>query len=259
MVQLSYLIYREGCYTPVTKFTTDTKRFQEQMKKVKPTTNGAQENGLSALAFTAADAKLGWIRNLTFPNGKLVRRVLILVTDEDDVLYLGKPNLPGPRQEFRGDGTDTCRSSKPPTHNILKEVFEKNQMTVITLLAENKIRPNLTGLYKQHFEEIGGSTKYCTRSFVIKKGKSLWTDSELKEKDSEGFWSGESTLEDGGEAEGVKNYQPLKETEIVELSENLAKAGKYDDLINDIRECLKETDSKSCVFGDPEGFNTLGF
>lgn len=56
------------------------------MLKVKALGSGKQENGLSAVAFTAADAKLGWVRNSTFTNGKPVSRVLILVTDEGDLL-----------------------------------------------------------------------------------------------------------------------------------------------------------------------------
>lgn len=253
----SDLIYREGCYTRVTSFTTDRNRFQKQMEDVSSIPSGDQENGLSALAFTAADTKLGWVRNSTFTNGKVVRRVLILVTDEDDLLFLGRPDKPRPRHDFKGDGTDLCSTSKPPTHEKLREVLEKNQMTVISLLAENTLRPNLTGLYQNHFDKIGRSTKYCTRSFVILRSKSLWTDSELKEKD--GLLAGEKPLADGENAEDVKKIQPLKAKEIAELSEKLAKAGKYDELIKLVRECLKETDTKACVFGDPEGFNTLGF
>lgn len=132
-------------------------------------------------------------------------------------------------------------------------------MTVISLLAENSARPDLVASYQQHFEKIGGSTKYCTRSFVIKSGRSLFTDSELKEKDSRGFWAGENIS--GGEAEGrgVKSFQPLKEADIAELSARREKAGQYDDLIKHVKDCLKETDNSFCVFGDPESFNTLGF
>ncbi len=80
------LHFREGCYTRLVEFTTDRVSYRRRMLNITSLGNGAQENGLSALAFMAADQNLGWIRNATAPNGKPVRRVLLLVTDEDRLL-----------------------------------------------------------------------------------------------------------------------------------------------------------------------------
>ncbi len=146
----------------------------------------------------------------------------------------------------------------------MRETFEKYQSTVIALLAVTKARPNVTELYQEHFQKIGGSTKYCGKPFVLKsKSKGiLIPDMKSNFKVPEGFWSGEDiigeaeTADDSPKGLGLTN----EDIQLLTAEQPTVKAGKYDELVKFVLDCLKQTDTGgACLFGDPEGFNTLGF
>ncbi len=219
--------------------------------------NGVRENGLSALAFTAADKNLGWMRNSTSPDGKNVRRVLILVTDEEGGWPLKNP---GNRHEFKGDGTDTCSTSKQPDTKILREVLQKYQMSVISILAVTAARRTVEAYYRDQFKKIGSSIPYCGRRFGTKSISRGIDFTDLEREIPVNFWSPEE-LEKGKmetSPSGKSITEDIKQREAV-LSEikATAKAGQYSQLIRLVKVCLRETEG--CLFGDPEGFNTLGF
>lgn len=162
-----------------------------------------------------------------------------MVTDEDDDLTIRKPK---DRHEFIGDGTDTCRTSKPPTHDKLREVFQRYQMTVIAILYLNSKQKTLDVVYENHFKKIGNSIPYCGRQG---EPKSRGTPSIFSNQD---LWSKEKP--DAEELESLSNS-----LHAANISQRV-KDDKYIQLIKSILECLGET--RGCLFGDPEGFNTLG-
>lgn len=111
---------------------------------------GSRENGLSAVAFTAADSSLGWIREDIDKFGKRVRRIIVLFTDEYSIFELSNP---GNRTAFKGDGTDTCSSSLPPTEEMVGYTLNKENILLIGIFVS--MRSESHKLYQAFFQKYG--------------------------------------------------------------------------------------------------------
>ncbi len=247
-------IFREACYIKVTNFTTDRTQFQRNLRTLKLIGNGRRENALSALAFTAADKTLGWIRNATSADNKLLRRVLVLVTDRDT----GNINNTRGRGDFKGDGTDKCKTSKPPDIKILREVLEKYQMTVIALYAMSAGSGNLLEIYKKHFDEVGSNIPYCGRVFSLKRNGNIVTNVKNVDQIPKDFWKNQKEMFDLEEKDEIVDPSKESRSTLFEGPVSNEKAGQIKDIIQFVKDCLRITKREGCLFGDPEGFNTLG-
>lgn len=80
------------------------------------------------MAFTVADSTIGWIREDVDKAGRRMHRFILLFTDQFSIFSLLRP---GNRTDFKGDGTDTCSSSLPPTEDIVGRLLKKEKIIVI--------------------------------------------------------------------------------------------------------------------------------
>ncbi|ODM93316.1 hypothetical protein Ocin01_13366 [Orchesella cincta] len=154
--------YREEwCYQVIEKFVMSAQVISEAIGHIEQGYgwNNGGESSLTATLFAAADKTLGWITEPVDPtDGKTVRKIIVLATDETSTRKLGKQ---GVRQPPKGDGTDKCATTLPPNDAILEKTLKDNDISVIGLYtprsseAENGIYIDLLEYYNNIFGRMG--------------------------------------------------------------------------------------------------------
>lgn len=150
------IIFSEGCYKRKLNFTTDVSLIKDvagTLEKMEGPGanwpyNGDDENGLSAVAFTVADSTIGWIREDIDKSGRRVHRFILLFTDQYSIFALNKP---GNRTPFKGDGSDTCSTSLPPTEDMVGQILKKEKIIMIGVYV--KIKPGAYNKYIGFFQK----------------------------------------------------------------------------------------------------------
>ncbi|CAL8130487.1 unnamed protein product [Orchesella dallaii] len=140
-----------ACYLFHQSLTTDQNLFRQstQVSGIIYTVTGGAENSLGAVMFTALDERIRWNNGERDANGVLVRKIIVFVTDE---FYSGLLNSPNPtRRPARGDGTDTCTNSLPPTIPVITDVLQRKGVSVIGLYV-----PTTERTIQQLFTHYGG-------------------------------------------------------------------------------------------------------
>ncbi|CAL8127523.1 unnamed protein product [Orchesella dallaii] len=147
------------CYTLDQRFTTNLGELYNIISKIQTTPGNLdlQENSLQAIMFTTMDKNIGW-SNLDYDsNGAIIQRVIVLVTDSDDLMTQGSNfKDASKRRPAKGDGTDTCTNSLYPDYDLLFNVLYQSGVMVIGAIANSNTAPaNISEIYMDHFNKIG--------------------------------------------------------------------------------------------------------
>lgn len=116
-------ISSEGCYKFHLAFGTTLGVIHKKLDTLKITqwNERNESSSFSALLFTVADNRIGWIQGS--------HKTVIFATTSGPAIYgtgLGATHWPA-----KGDGKDTCSKRRPPTVAKLGEIFKKKEINYI--------------------------------------------------------------------------------------------------------------------------------
>ncbi|CAL8147745.1 unnamed protein product [Orchesella dallaii] len=131
---------KEGCYKLVQKFTMDNEKMQEVIE-ITLLTSQYVSNAGTALAWTAADTRIGWRKENFFESEKgekrpIVRMMIVIDhrgLDEDNGTRLNRQEW-GNRANTIADGINTCQSNKEATLPHIYDVLTELDVVVMGLL-----------------------------------------------------------------------------------------------------------------------------
>ncbi|CAL8084034.1 unnamed protein product [Orchesella dallaii] len=162
----------DKCYTLYQPFTTRMSDLYRSLSQITPSEGNTDnpENSLQGLMFTGADTKIGWNSANQDADGTAIQRVLILITDMDDLISVGANFKDAyKRHAARGDGSDTCTNSLYPNHNLIAKVLQQRKALLIGALAKTALTPkNIIQIYTNHFNKLG--VKYNLFQFEFQSG-----------------------------------------------------------------------------------------
>ncbi|CAL8147748.1 unnamed protein product [Orchesella dallaii] len=134
---------QEGCYKLVQSLTTDSSRIEQADIRYLKTLN--YTNGLTALAWTAADTRIGWKRGKIVEDDKganrqLVRLMILVASHPfNEDFESEQENIPwGDRLVSLLDGINTCQQNKRVTLEFAFDVFAERDVAVIGIF-ENEL------------------------------------------------------------------------------------------------------------------------
>ncbi|CAL8092089.1 unnamed protein product [Orchesella dallaii] len=145
------LLGPHSCYQIERKLTTDASAIQNAFSNLPFTVGANGTNWQIAESGLTADTTLGWVKGLRDSSGTVVRKIVALVTDATSTRKLRDESG---RHEVRGDGTDLCNNTLPPSDQIVERILRENQMSVIGLYHIDVRYNNISVL--DYYQDIFG-------------------------------------------------------------------------------------------------------
>ncbi|CAL8130058.1 unnamed protein product [Orchesella dallaii] len=163
-------IEEEDCYVVMQQLSSDPSKFGDSFGKIKQKWGSSStapevdertqhsESSLTALTFAAADKSIGWSKGNVDNDGYIVRKIIILATDQWSTRILRRP---GDRKPPKLDGTDKCETALPPTNKEVRTALKKNNIAVVGLFYERN------GTILPYYERIIGAMDVQYTAFEI--------------------------------------------------------------------------------------------
>jgi len=107
--------------------TSDAKLFASKTNRPEIIISGLSEASLLAVMYAAVDSRMGWAATEMDSDGTSVRKIIVLITDQDYSNHLIKP---GPNRKVSlGDGKDTCEKNLLPQLDLISKVLQKQRVS----------------------------------------------------------------------------------------------------------------------------------
>ncbi|CAL8110882.1 unnamed protein product [Orchesella dallaii] len=155
---------RTSCYELIQPLTNDKAKFQNAVTTfatMSPVMGAYDppESSLTGILYTAADLRINW----SAPDPH-VRRIAVLITDEDTITFRDAPYLMR-KPKPRGDGFDNCVEHGIPDFRAVAHTLHSKNFSLIGVFAPNRRNEvdrkrgfpyiDTAAIWTRHFKELG--------------------------------------------------------------------------------------------------------